>query len=51
VTRHRLVLGLCRALADRYRIGDPAMIGCLLRVVARTAHRAGASQVLQQLFL
>ena len=51
VARHRPVLCLGRTFADRHRLGDPAMIGRLLRVMARTAHPAGASQVLQQLFL
>jgi hypothetical protein len=34
VTRYRTILSLGRAFPDRHRIGNPAMIGCLLRVVA-----------------
>jgi hypothetical protein len=34
VTRYRAILRLGRALPDRDRIQDPAMIRCLLRVMA-----------------
>src|SRR4030095_1589874 len=51
VARHGPVFGLGWTLADRYRLGDPAMVGALLRVMARAAHPASAPQVLQQLFL
>src|SRR5215469_12408260 len=51
MTGHRPVLCLGRPLSDRHRIADPAMLGCLLRVVARAAHPASAPQVLEQLLL
>src|SRR5215472_17444905 len=49
VSRHRPILSLGRPLADRHRVRDPAMIGPLLRVVARATHHAAVSQMLQQL--
>jgi len=48
---HGSVFGLGGTFADRYGFGDPAMVGGLLRVMARAAHPAAAPQVLQQLFL
>ncbi len=34
MTRHGTILGLGRALADRDGVGDPPVIGGLLRMVA-----------------
>ncbi len=51
MARHGAILSLGRALADRDGVGDPAVIGGLLRMVARAAHPARAPQMLQQLFL
>ena len=33
VARYRMIFSLSRPLADRDGIGNPAMIGCLLRVM------------------
>jgi hypothetical protein len=51
MTWHGSILRRWRALADRDRVADPAMISRLLCVMARAAHRPGASEVLQELFL
>src|SRR5665647_2461455 len=51
VTGYRPVCNRGRTLADRYRIGNSAVIGCLLRMMARAAHDSCAPQMLHQLFL
>src|SRR5215831_21170709 len=51
MTGHRPIFCLGWPLSDRHRPGDPAMVGGLLRVMARAAHPASTPEVLQQLFL
>jgi len=34
VTRHRTILSFSRSFPDRDRVGDPAVVPCLLRVMA-----------------
>src|SRR5690349_20998216 len=51
VSRYRAVFNCGRTFADRYRVANPAVIICLLRVMARTAHRPGTPQMFQQFLL
>src|ERR1700686_1950853 len=51
VTRHGSILRRWRALADRDRVADPAVILSLLRVMTRATHPPCSPEVLQQLFL
>jgi hypothetical protein len=51
VTRYRSIFDGNWALTDRDGVDDLAVDIGLLRVMARTAHPARASQVLQQLLL
>ena len=48
---HRSVLCFGWMIADRHRLCDSAMIGRLLRVMARATHPSGSPQMLQQFFL
>ena len=50
VTGHSSVFNRGRSLPDRDRVGDPAVILCLLCVVTRTTHRSCSSQMLKKLF-
>lgn len=51
VTWYRTIFNRGRSFADGYRVNDPAVVVGFLGVMARTAHRARAPQMLQQLFL
>src|SRR5674476_693119 len=51
VTGYRPVCHRGRTLADRYRIGNSAVVVCLLRMMARAALNSCAPQMLHQLLL
>ena len=51
MTGYGAIVGGCRAFADRHGTDDPPVDVGLLRVMPRSAHGAGAPQVLEQLLL
>jgi len=51
VTWYRTIFNRGRSFADGYRVNDPVVIVSFLGVMARTAHRSCAPQMLQQLLL
>ena len=50
VTWNSAILDRGRSLSDRYRVGDPAVVLCLLCVVTRTTHRTRLAKMLNKLF-
>ena len=51
MTRSDLIANLAQLHPQRYRISNSAVIGCLLRMMARATHYSCAPQMLHQIFL